>query len=191
VELTPRALDDDDVTVEEGEVGTEPRSRRPRRRRSKWGPLVVLGVVLVGIGALVYRGLNDATLYFRNADEAVALRDELGDDRFRLQGTVVGEPVDDGGHVSFDVEFNDVTVAVAHSGTPPEMFEPGIPVVLEGNWRDGADVFDSDSMLIKHDAEYESQDDYDERIREADEGATEGATDAATDASGAPAGGAG
>jgi cytochrome c-type biogenesis protein CcmE len=176
VELTPRTLDDDDVTTEEGDSGGEPWWPRPRRRRSRWGPLVVLAIVLVGIGALVYRGLNDATLYFRNADEAVALRDDLGTKRFRLQGTVAGEPVSDGNEVAFDVEYNGVTVAVEHTGTPPDLFKPGIPVVVEGHWREGADVFDSDRMLIKHDATYESQDDYERRIDEAEQGGSEGAS---------------
>jgi hypothetical protein len=31
-------------------------------------------------------------------------------------------------------------------------------------------VFDSDEMLIKHDAEYESRDDYDDRVDDADDG---------------------
>ena len=168
MELTPRALDDDDVVVEEGAVA--PRRPRPRRTRRRWLPLVVLAVVVLGLGALVYKGLSDASLYFRNADEAVAQRDELGDRRFRLQGTVAGEPVVDGDRVTFDVVYNGVTVEVAHTGTPPELFRPGIPVVLEGRWRDGADVFDSDEMLVKHDETYESKDDYEERIDDATEG---------------------
>ncbi len=167
MELTPRALDDDDVTVEGDDAPAAPRPRRTRRR---WLPLAVLGVVVLGLGGLVYKGLSDATLYFRNADEAVAQRDELGDKRFRLQGTVVGEPVTDGDTVTFDVAYNGVDVAVAHTGTPPDMFEPGIPVVLEGHWRDGAQVFDSDRMLIKHDESYEAKDDYDERLDDAEQG---------------------
>jgi cytochrome c-type biogenesis protein CcmE len=185
VELTPRTLDDDDVTAEEGDV---PRERRPRARgtRRRWLPLTVLGVVLLGIGVLTYKGLSDATLYFRNADEAVAQRTDLGDRRFRLQGTVAGDPVVDGDHVSFDVVFNGVSVAVAHTGTPPDMFRPGIPVVVEGRWRDGEDVFDSDRMLIKHDASYESRDNYDERIDDAEDGGPSpaGAGDAGTGGAG-------
>jgi cytochrome c-type biogenesis protein CcmE len=50
------------------------------------------------------------------------------------------------------------------------MFRPGIPVVLEGRWRDGAEVFDSDRMLVKHDETYESRDDYDDRIDDAEQG---------------------
>lgn len=181
MELTPRALDDDDVTVEEGEVTPRaPRSRR-RRTRRRWVPLVVLAVVVLGLGALVYKGLNDATLYFRNADEAVAQRDELGTKRFRLQGTVVGEPTVDGDDVRFTVAYNGVEVQVDHSGTPPDLFRPGIPVVLEGHWNPGDAVFESDRMLIKHDASYESQDDYQERIDEAEQGgeAGQGSTGAA------------
>ncbi len=168
MELTPRTLDDDDVTTEEGDAA--PRSRRPRRTRRRWLPLAVLGMVVLGVGVLVYKGLSDATLYFRNADEAVAQRDDLGDKRFRLQGTVVGEPVVDGTSVTFDVAYNGVEVPVAHTGTPPDMFAPGIPVVLEGHWRDGAEVFDSDRMLIKHDESYEAKDDYEERIDDAERG---------------------
>jgi cytochrome c-type biogenesis protein CcmE len=169
VELTPRTLDDDDVTVEEGEVTARgPRARRRARRR--WLPLVVLAVVVLGIGALVYKGLDDATLYFRNADEAVAQRDELGTKRFRLQGTVVGEPTFEGDEVAFEVAYNGVSVAVAHTGSPPDMFRPGIPVVVEGQWVDGTDVFAGDRILVKHDESYESQEDYEERIAEADQG---------------------
>jgi cytochrome c-type biogenesis protein CcmE len=167
VELTPRALDDDDVTAEEGEVTTRP--ARPRRRtRRRWVPLAVLAAVVLGLGALVYKGLNDATLYFRNADEAVAQRDDLGTKRFRLQGTVVGEPTYDGDQVRFDVAYNDVEVPVQHTGTPPEMFRPGIPVVLEGRW--SGEVFASDRMLIRHDESYESKDDYETRTSQAEQG---------------------
>ena len=178
MELTPRSLegdltpggrlDDDDVTAEEGDASVRLPRRSPRRRR--WLPLAVLGVVVLGLGALVYKGLSDATLYFRNADEAVAQRTELGDKRFRLQGTVVGEPEVDGSAVGFTVAYNGVEVEVDHTGTPPDMFQPGIPVVVEGHWQDGDDVFVSDRMLIKHDESYESKDDYDERLDDAEQG---------------------
>lgn len=172
MELTPRALDDDDVTVEEGEVTPRPPRSRRRRTRRRWVPLVVLAVVVLGLGALVYKGLNDATLYFRNADEAVAQRDDLGTKRFRLQGTVVGDPAVEGDVVRFDVAYNGVEVPVEHVGTPPDMFRAGIPVVLEGHW--SGEVFASDRMLIKHDESYESQDDYQQRIDEAEQGGEAG-----------------
>ena len=165
MELTPR-------TYDEGgdERADAPVERRPSRRRRRWLPLAVLAVVVLGLGVLVYKGLSDASLYFRNADEAVVQRDALGDRRFRLQGTVVGEPASEGDTVSFDVTYNGVEVPVVHTGTPPDMFRAGIPVVLEGRWREGAAVFDSDRMLVKHDETYESRDDYGDRIDDAEQG---------------------
>ncbi len=172
MELTPRRLDDeaaDDAGAgSDGRGGGRPRPRGGRRR---WLPMLVIGVVLVAIGLFVYRGLSDAALYFRNADEAVAERDTLGDRRFRLQGTVVDDPVRSAGTVDFQVTYNGVTVDVEHQGDPPELFRPGIPVVLEGHW--AGQVFDSDRILIKHDEEYQSKKQYEEREREAEAGGQE------------------
>lgn len=159
MELTPRTLD---------EPAPPPRSGRSRLRR--WLPLAVLGLVVVMLGVVVMKGLSDATVYFRNADEAVAEREELGDRRFRLQGSVVGEGVETDDGVTFDVEYDDVSVAVHHVGDPPELFRPGVPVVLEGHWDESGEFFASDRMMVKHDAEYEEREDYDERITEAEEG---------------------
>ena len=106
----------------------------------------MLAVVLVGVGVVVYQGLTSASLYFYNADEAVAQRDDLGDKRFRLQGTVRTTSTTDRRRAStFTIAFNGVEVAVRHDGDPPELFQPGIPVVLEGRWAaDAGDVFHSD-----------------------------------------------
>jgi cytochrome c-type biogenesis protein CcmE len=166
VELTPRTLPDSDDTT----PGTVAAPARPRRRRRRWVPLAVLGVVLVALGILVFKGLSDATLYFRNADEAVAQRQSLGTDRFRLQGTVTGDPVQTDDTVRFAVAFNGESVDVRHAGSPPELFRPGIPVVLEGQWDRSGAFFDSDRIMIRHDATYESEQDYQQRMREADQG---------------------
>lgn len=126
-----------------------PTPARRRRRRT-----AVLGaVVVVVLGVVVVRGLGDATLYFHNVDEAVAMRAELGDDRFRLQGAVVDGTVDRAGEVtSFDVTYNGVQATVRHRGEIPKMFAAGIPVVLEGRW--SGDAFASDRMLVKHSEVY-------------------------------------
>jgi cytochrome c-type biogenesis protein CcmE len=174
VELTPRTFHDTGTDGEGGAVATRARSGRPRSWRRRWVPLVVLGVVFVALGVLVFKGLSDATVYFRNADEAVAQRASLGTKRFRLQGTVVADPVETDGVASFAVAFNGASVDVRHVGSPPELFKPGIPVVLEGHWDRSGEVFDSDRIMIKHDATYESDEDYEERIREAEQGGQAG-----------------
>ena len=120
--------------------------------------IAVLGLLAVALVFMAYQGLSDASVFFRNADEAVAERETLGDRRFRLQGTVVDGSVEpDGGFVRFAVSFNDVDVDVVHRGDPPELFQPGIPVVLEGRWSQTDRTFESDRILVKHSEEYEAE----------------------------------
>jgi cytochrome c-type biogenesis protein CcmE len=180
MELTPRTFDDSGSDGGGGAVATRAPSGSGRRRR-RWVPLVVLGIVLVALGVLVFKGLSDSTLYFRNADEAVAQRESLGTERFRLQGTVTGEPTEADGVVSFAVVFNGAAVDVRHVGSPPELFRPGIPVVLEGHWDRSGEVFDSDRIMIRHDATYESEADYRQRMREAEQGGSARADDSEAD----------
>lgn len=157
MELTPRTAPDP------SKLSAAP------RRRSFWA-YGILAVVLIAVGVVAYQGLTSASLYFYNADEAVAERDTLGDKRIRVQGTVQGavDTVADG--VTFMIAFNGVEVPVVHDGDPPELFEPGVPVVLEGQWVTDAsgDAFHSDEILVKHDEQYEA--DNGDRIADAEDG---------------------
>ena len=110
-------------------------------------------VVLAALGFLVFQGLGNATLYFRTADEAVAQREQLGDRRFRIEGDVVDGSVQQvGNDVSFVLTSKSVEVPVRHKGDPPELFRPGIPVVLEGRFQ--GDHFSSDRIMVRHSETY-------------------------------------
>lgn len=173
LDLTPRELDES--------------LQRPRR---KLLPTLLLVAVVAGIGFLLVRTLGDAALFFYNADEAVERRTELVDQRFRVQGTPYGEAVEteitrngrtDVG-VVFPIQFEGVVVDVVHIGSPAELFQPGVPVVLEGTWTaglpDGVDPleggandgwhFASSDMVVKHDNEYRN--DNRARLNEAETG---------------------
>lgn len=119
-------------------------------RRRLW----LAGIVVVAaLGFLVVQGLGNATLYFRTADEAVAQRAELGDRRFRIEGDVVDGSVRQvGNDVSFILTSKNVEVPVRHQGDPPELFRPGIPVVLEGRFQ--GDHFSSDRIMVRHSETY-------------------------------------
>lgn len=60
--------------------------------------------------------------------------------------------------MSFTVEDCDTDVTVIHTGVPPQLFQEGIGVVVEGTW-DGT-VFESETMLVKHDEQYRSDDEH-------------------------------
>ncbi len=119
-------------------------------RRRLW---LAGAVVLAALGFLVFQGLGNATLYFRTADEAVAQRSELGERRFRIEGDVVdGSVRQEGNDVSFILTSKSVEVPVRHKGDPPELFRPGIPVVLEGRFQ--GEHFSSDRILVRHSETY-------------------------------------
>ena len=170
----------DDTPSDVGLTPVAPRPARPGGRR-RWAAALVVAGVAVAVALLVNNLLGDAALFFYNADEAVERRDELGSQRFRIQGTPVGEAAesfdDDRPVLVFAIGFEGTVVDVVHSGDPPELFQPGVPVVLEGAWQQGSGPvaadgwhFSSDRMLVKHDNDYRDRDDYEQRLTEADQG---------------------
>ncbi|MEZ5165831.1 MAG: cytochrome c biogenesis protein CcsA [Acidimicrobiales bacterium] len=99
-----------------------PRPPRPGRSRARrWVPAIVGIAVLVTVVVLVVN-LFTGALFFYHADEAVARRADLGDDRFTLQGTPLGCSIVRGTQDSevvtaFTVVFNGVLIVV-HRGDP-------------------------------------------------------------------------
>jgi cytochrome c-type biogenesis protein CcmE len=156
---------------ESAELDLTPRPSAPRRNK-RWVAVAVV-VALAAALFLLLRGLGDEALFFRPVDDAIEQRDTLGDRQFRLQGIVVPGTVseafvDDEPGVAFSVEFDQQRADVFHKGDPALLFQDGIPVVLNGRWRQGSPVgvesfpcgandgywFDSTQMLVKHDNEY-------------------------------------
>jgi len=171
--MTEPASPPDDVTPP---LDLTPRDLEPVpvRTRSRAVGMVVGVVAVVGIVAVLWNGLSQATLFFYNVDEAVAERTEIGDKRFRMQGNVVRGSVDrTSSGVEFVLAFNGARVPVQHSGEPPELFGPKVPVVLEGRFV--GDVYQSDRILIRHDNTYDEENQ--ERIRQAKQDAEQQASD--------------
>jgi cytochrome c-type biogenesis protein CcmE len=109
-------------------------------------------VILAAIGFLLYQGLSNATEYFKTADQAVADKAQLGSKQFRLEGTVEPDVQQLGSTTRFSVTANGAVVNVVDSTAPPQLFKPGIPVVLEGHW--SGNVFASNLIMVKHSASY-------------------------------------
>jgi cytochrome c-type biogenesis protein CcmE len=116
--------------------------------------LWIASVVILGaLGFLVFRGLGNATVFFKTADEAVRDKGSLGTHRFRVEGVVVdGSVHPEGNDVLFKIANNGAVIDVLHTGDPPELFKPNIPVVLEGRW--AGDHYASDRIMVKHTESY-------------------------------------
>jgi cytochrome c-type biogenesis protein CcmE len=140
-----------DVTPRDADPSEDGRRPRPKRKRNP-AAYVLLALVVVGLGVVLFQGLNNAALYYRNVDEALADKASLGTSRFRVQGTVQDDVKQTAGEVDFTISFNGKSIPVRHHGDPPELFKAGVPVVLEGHFQ--GDFYDSDRILIKHTAEY-------------------------------------
>ncbi len=164
------------MTTDAGPLDLSPRDATPRRRPT-WVPLVVLGAVALAIAAMVWFLVTN-TQNFLEADVAVAERSDAGDKRLQLLGspTRTSEEIiadstmlDGNEYTPFTVIFDGVKVDVVSEGTPPELFDKAIPVVLEGHWvngdlpipgysfPDGANDgwwFSTDRILVKHDNDY-------------------------------------
>jgi cytochrome c-type biogenesis protein CcmE len=140
-----------DVTPRDADPSAgDPRPRLRRKRNP--AAYVLLALVVVGLGVVLFQGLNNAALYYRNVDEAVNDKPSLGTSRFRVQGTVGDDVKEAAGEVDFTISFNGASIPVHHRGDPPELFKAGVPVVLEGHFQ--GDFYESDRILIKHTAEY-------------------------------------
>jgi cytochrome c-type biogenesis protein CcmE len=114
---------------------------------------VLAGVVIVAaIGFVLFQGLNNATQYFKTTGQAVADRASLGTKPFRIEGTVEPGVHEQSGMTQFSIYNAGVAVEVVDHSDPPQLFKPGIPVVLEGHW--AGTIFDSDLIMVKHSASY-------------------------------------
>ncbi|HLA66632.1 MAG TPA: cytochrome c maturation protein CcmE [Acidimicrobiia bacterium] len=115
----------------------------------------MLGLLAILVGFLI-SNIRENLVYYRTPTEVVDDPPAADAGRFRLGGLVVaGTVVESSTNVTFAVTDGTTTVEVDHVGTPQQLFGEGIGVVLEGTW-DGS-VFHSDSMIIKHDEQYRTE----------------------------------
>lgn len=143
------------TVLAESTTGTGERPRRPRPRHRLRLALVfaVLGAALV---FLLVEGLGSSLNYFDTVDQAVAHKSSLGTTTFRLEGVVVPGTISRTAQgADFVVSEGPQRVAVQNSGSPPQLFQPDIPVVVVGHFESvGSDVFVSNQIMVKHSAQY-------------------------------------
>jgi cytochrome c-type biogenesis protein CcmE len=128
-------------------------SKQPRHRLR----LFMVGAVLVGaVVFLLVEGIGNSLDYFDTVGQAVSQKHTLGTGTFRLEGLVVpGSIHNTSDGTDFRVSGNGHTIAVHNTGSPPELFQPNIPVVAVGHFAStGSYLFLSNQILVKHTSSY-------------------------------------
>ena len=130
----------------------------PRRAASPKGRFFFVCALLAAAVALVlYEGLLSSLNYFDTVDQALNHRAQIGTSSIRLEGLVVpGTVHTTSSGASFTISGADGrTVRVVNVGSPPELFQVNIPVVVVGSFTSTtSDLFDSNQILVKHSAQY-------------------------------------
>ena len=118
--------------------------------------MIVAAVLLATFGWLLYGGLNKNVVFFLTPNELLSKGPSAYDVPMRLGGLVKPGTVqwnDSTLHLQFQVTDDTATVLVHATGAPPQMFQPGMGVVVEGKFgRDN--VFQATNLMVKHSNEY-------------------------------------
>ena len=116
------------------------------------------GLFAVLIGFLLWNNLSSNLVFYLTPTEAVDQQADFADGaRFRLGGLVeVGSVRTTADGVEFTVSDGASAVQVSHFGTPPQLFQEDVGVVVEGAW--SGDAFHSDTLLVRHDEQYRAPD---------------------------------
>ena len=117
--------------------------------------------LLVAGGALAFISLGNIgenSVYYWNPTEVKDHGDEAVGATIRLGGVVQEGTVDwddQKNELNFDISDGTTTLKVHATGAPPQMFRPGIGVLVEGTMTKGG-VFESERLMVKHSNEYKA-----------------------------------
>ncbi|HTU39387.1 MAG TPA: cytochrome c maturation protein CcmE [Acidimicrobiales bacterium] len=148
-------------------AGSRPGPAVPPARRSKTKRRVLVVFVLLAIALvfLLVEGLGSSLDYFDTVNQALAHRGSLGTQTFRLEGNVVSgsiRPTARG--TDFELSQGANVVRVANTGSPPQLFQANIPVVVVGHFAtDTSRNFVSNTIMVKHSSTYIAQ--YPNRVK--------------------------
>jgi cytochrome c-type biogenesis protein CcmE len=129
----------------------------PVRRRNNLRTIGVIVVLVAAVGLLLSQGLLHNLNYFETVDEALASKAKLGTQSVRLEGVVQKGTI-----TRTDLGASFVIDGSGHhhvfcrvSGTPPQLFQANIPVVVVGHFASTASLtFVGNEIMVKHSSNY-------------------------------------
>ena len=133
-----------------------PRASGHSRRRTL-GVLVVLGLAVL---ALIGQGLLHSLNYFDTVDQVLAHRATIGTKVLRLEGVVKPRTITrTSSGASFWLTGSGThEIYVVERGTPPQLFQASIPVVVVGHFSSTTSTtFLGSQIMVKHTSSYIAQ----------------------------------
>ena len=134
-----------------------PPSTSTNSRRRTIGVLVVLALAVL---ALLSQGLLHSLNYFETVDQVFANRTSIGTSVIRLEGVVKPHTIV---RTSLGASFwltgsGTNQVYVIEQGSPPQLFQENIPVVVVGHFTTAhSTTFAGTEIMVKHSSSYIAQ----------------------------------
>lgn len=136
---------------------------QPAGRPVRMGRLAI-GILLVAsaTGFLVYKATGENLTYYREVDELLAAESIPPGEKIRLSGDVVeGSVVKSEESRAIEFEITETgsdgasRIPIAYDGAVPDIFKPGIQVVVEGRMDDSG-TFQAETLLAKCPSKYQA-----------------------------------
>ena len=111
---------------------------------------------------MTFLQLNESSVYFFTPKEAVERAPTVGSQTIRVGGMVKPgsmqwEPM--ALSLNFVISnLKGIEIAIAHTGTPPDMFKEGQGVIVEGQITPDGSSMKSRNLMVKHSEEYQKPD---------------------------------
>jgi cytochrome c-type biogenesis protein CcmE len=139
------------------EVIVAPEVRAPRRRRVPWSFVVAGLAVAAAVTYLIFASTSATAAYYMTVNELRTCHD-CATRTVRVAGVVQADSIvrhDQTGVVLFTITQGKDALPVEYSGVVPDIFRPGITVVVEGRVASSG-LFNAQTLLAKCPSRFQS-----------------------------------
>lgn len=118
-----------------------------------------IAIIVAAIAYFAFAGFEEGKAYYKTIDELEAMGDAAQGKRLRVAGIVKeGSIQRDGREVRFELEAENLTLAVLYNGSQPvpDTFKDGAEALVEGR-RTADGTFEADHIQAKCASKYEAK----------------------------------
>ncbi len=119
-------------------------------------------IIVLALSYLGYTGFKSSATYYYTVSEFTALGDSIYGENVRVNGQVVDGSVEQDitertlRFIIVDLEEDEDSLPIVYQGIPPDTFQAGREVVIEG-YLNSSGVFNADNILAKCPSKYEPE----------------------------------